>query len=108
MEYRFYSAAKNTNYITERHSKSGIAYASIEQFQELFPRGGYEIIGDIGNFQKKVFAQDFILTDTGNRIPIFPRGSIRKPFEWIVGYAAVGEKTFVAVVKSIIPSFFKG
>lgn len=63
----------------------------------------YEIIGEIGNFTKNHSSQDIILADTGRMIPIFPRGSYSKPFEWIVGYAAVGENIYVAVIKCMIP-----
>jgi len=42
------------------------------------------------------------VTGTGKSIPIFPLGSIKKPFEWVDGYAAVGENTYVAVVKSLL------
>ena len=70
---------------------------------ELYPDGGYEVIGEIGNSAKKYAEQDVIITDVGKSILIFPRGSLKKPFEWVAGYAEVGENTYVAVVKSIIP-----
>lgn len=89
--------------MTERHSHSKIAYCSKQKIDELYPDGGYEIIGEIGNFAKKYAGQEVIITDTGKFIPIFPRGSLKKPFEWIAGCAAVGENTYVAVVKSVIP-----
>lgn len=66
-------------------------------------KGGYEVIGEIGNLAKKYPGQDAIVTDRGEIIPIFPQGSLKKPFEWIVGYAAVEKNTYVAVVKSVIP-----
>ena len=75
--------------------------------KEIYPDGGYEVIGEIGNFAEKYTKQDIIITDTGRTIPIFPRGSLKKPFEWITGYAAVGENTYVSVVKSIIPRWMK-
>jgi len=72
---------------------------------EMYPDGSYKIIGEIGNFAKKYPGQDVILIGMGESIPIFPRGSAKKPFEWVAGYAAVEEDTYVAVVKSIIPRF---
>jgi phospholipase/carboxylesterase len=70
---------------------------------DLYPDGDYEVIGEIGNSTKKYVSQDIIETKIGKSIPIFPRGSLKKPFEWVAGYASVGENTYVAVVKSIIP-----
>jgi phospholipase/carboxylesterase len=90
-------------HMTERHSRRQIAYYSKQKMDELYPDGGYEIIGEIGNFAKEYAGQDVIATDTGKSIPIFPLGSLKKPFEWVAGYMAVGKNTYVAVVKSIIP-----
>jgi phospholipase/carboxylesterase len=73
---------------------------------ELYSDKGYEVIGEIGNYAKLYSGLDEILTDTGERIPIFPRGSFLKPFEWVAGYAAVEENTYVAVIKSVIPRLF--
>ncbi|MDF2524070.1 MAG: hypothetical protein K0R31_1711 [Clostridiales bacterium] len=80
-----------------------LAYYSKQKIDELYPNVGYEVIGEIGNFAKKFAGQDVIVTNTGKIIPIFPRGSLKKPFEWVAGYAAVGENIYVAVVKRIIP-----
>jgi phospholipase/carboxylesterase len=88
--------------MAEQHSRSQIAYVSKQKMDELYPDGGYEIIGEIGNFAGKYTGQDVITTDSGNNIPIFPLGSLKKPFEWVAGYAAVGENIYVAVVKSVI------
>ena len=81
---------------------SKIAYYSIKKMDELYLDGGYEVIGEIGNFAKKYVGQDVIITDTDKLIPIFPRGSLKKPFEWVAGYAAVEENTYVTVIKGII------
>jgi len=73
--------------------------------QELYPDGNYEVIGEIGNLAKKYDKQDVVVSSTGNEIPIFPRGTYKKPFEWVAGYAAIGPHTYVCVVKSIIPHY---
>jgi phospholipase/carboxylesterase len=73
---------------------------------ELYPDGGYEVIGEIGNYARKYAELDEIITDEKKSIPIFPRGSMKKPLEWVAGYAAVEENTYVAVIKSIIPHLF--
>lgn len=103
MIYRFYCKRDDKCFMTERHSHSRIEYYSKQKMDELYPDSGYEVIGEISNFTKKYVSQDAIETNTGKSIPIFPRGSLKKPFEWVVGYAAVGENTYVAVVKSVIP-----
>lgn len=87
----------------ERYSHSTIEYYSKQKMNELYPDGGYEVIGEIGNSSKKYAEQDIIVTDTNKLIPIFPRGSMKKPFEWVIGYAAVGEDIYVSVIKSLIP-----
>jgi len=103
MVYRFYPKSNAECYMTERHSRGRIEYYSKRKMDELYPDGNYEVIGEIGNFTKKYVLQDEIETITGKSIPIFPRGGLKKPFEWVVGYAAVGENTYVAVIKSVIP-----
>lgn len=102
MVYRFYPKSNAKCCMTERHSHSRIEYYSKQKMNELYPDGDYVVIGEIGNFTKKCVLQDVIETNTGKSIPIFPRGGLKKPFEWVVGYAAVGENTYVAVIKSVI------
>ena len=103
MTFQFCLRRHDTIYTTEQHSNCLIAYYSKRKMKELYPEGDYEVIGEIGNYTKRYSEQDEILTDANKSIPIFPRGSLKKPFEWIAGYAAVDENTYVAVVKSIIP-----
>lgn len=92
--------------MTERYSRSSVPYYTKKQMNEMHPNGNYEVIGEIGNFAKKYDGQDVILNENGTSIIIFPRGSLKKPFEWVAGYAALEENTYVAVIKSVIPSFF--
>jgi phospholipase/carboxylesterase len=73
---------------------------------ELYLNRGYEVIGEISNCARIYSDQDKIITDSGKSIPIFPRGSYKKPMEWIAGYAPVDENTYVAVIKSVIPRLF--
>ena len=107
MEYQFYLKPNYTNCMTERNSRSRITYYTNKKMEEMYPEGGYRIIGEIGNFARKYAKQDVIITDTGKRIPIFPRGSLKKPVEWVAGCAAVEENTYVSVVKSIIPHWLR-
>ena len=103
MTYQFYPQNNDKLCRTERHSHSPIAYCSKRKMEKLYPRGGYEVIGEIGNYTKRQAFQDVIQNKEGKTIPIFPRGSLKKPFEWVAGYAAVGENMYVAVIKGIIP-----
>jgi hypothetical protein len=103
MTFEFCLKRYDTHYTTEQHTNSMITYYSKHKMVELYPNGSYEVIGEIGNYAKRYSEQDEILTGGNKKIPIFPRGSSKKPFEWVVGYAAVAENTYVAVIKSIIP-----
>ena len=107
MIYQTYPMSIETLHMKERHSCSQIAYVSKQKMYELYPNGNYEVIGEIGNFAKKYTSHDVIVTDTGKSICIFPRGSLKKPFEWVAGYSAVEENTYVAVVKSVIPKLLE-
>jgi len=101
--YRFYGQGSNMRPMTERHSRSLIHYTPKKMMKEIYPNGGYEIIGEINNGIKKYTEQDIVVTQEGKHIPIFPRGSSIPPIEWAVGYARIGENSYVAVIKSMIP-----
>jgi len=106
MTFQFNRKKHEVLYTTERHSKSIISYYSKGKMIELYSNRGYEVIGEISNCAKIYSGQDEIITDTGKSIPIFPRGSYKKPIEWVAGYAAIEENTYVAVIKSMIPRLF--
>ena len=101
--YRFYGLGGNMRPMTERHSRSLIRYTPKKMMKEMYPNGGYEIIGEINNGLTKYTEQDSIMTEEGKQIPIFPRGSSVYPIEWPVGYARIGESSYVTVIKSMIP-----
>ena len=103
MTFQFFQIRYDTQFTLEGHSNTIIIYYTKRKMNELYPNRDYEVIGEIGNCSKIYPNQDEILTEEGKHIPVYPRGSINRPFEWIIGYAAVGEKTYVAVVKGIIP-----
>lgn len=81
MIYRFYMQKNGMFTMTERHSLSRIAYVSKEKMEELYFDSCYEVIGEISNFLKRYASQDVIVYAEGINIPIFPRGSLRRPFE---------------------------
>lgn len=108
MIYKFYYGQHDgLVYTTERHGHTKVAYFSKHRMKEQYPEGDYEIIGEIGNFSKKFPRQNTIISESGKSIPIFPLGSLKKPFEWVSGYAPVGERVYVAVIKSIIPPWIE-
>lgn len=107
MLYRLYSQTNQTRIFTEKNSQSKIPYCTARKMRELYPGGDFVIIGEIGNFAEVFGDQDVLMTGSGSAIPIFPRGSLMKPLEWIAGYVAVGENTYVAAVRSIIPTFLR-
>lgn len=49
---------------------------------------------------------NMLFINWGEGIAIFSGGSIKKTFEWIAGYAAVGENAYMAAVKSMIQEMF--
>jgi len=105
LTYQFYYQSKNMIFAIERYSHNKIPYYTKKEMYKLHPNGDYEVIGEIGNLAKVYVGQDVIETDMGKNIHIFPRGSLKVPFEWVAGYAAVGESTYVAVIKSVISWF---
>lgn len=106
MTFQFIKKRYDMNFTIKYSRNTLITYYSKQKMEEIYPKGDYEIIGEIGNTAKRFPNQDRILTETGNCIPIFPRGSSKKPFEWVSGYAAVSENTYVAVIRSMIPQLF--
>lgn len=106
MTYQFIQTRQGSHYTLEPNSNTIVNYYSKNEIEKLYPKGEYHVIGEIGNFAKQYPKQDEILTETCKRIHIFPRGSIKKPFEWVCGYAEVDMNMYVAIVKSILPDLF--
>lgn len=106
MTFQIVQGGHGTFHMLEPNSCTVVNYYPKCKMKRLYPKNDYEVIGEIGNFSKRYSNEDEILAGTGKRIPVFPRGSLKSPFEWVTGYAMVGENTYVAVVKSIIPYLF--
>ena len=104
MIYRLYPQAK-TGLFTGKYGRYKIPYLPVKKMRELYPKSGFVIIGEIGSSAKNPGCQDKLLTSAGIEFPIYPRGSLIRPFEWIAGYIAVGESTYVAEVRSLLPAF---
>lgn len=105
MIYWFSQGHKGDITMKERNSKSMVDFYSKKTMERLYPNGGFEVIGEIGSITKKYPGQDIIMTNSYKQIPVFPRGSLKYPFEWIVGYAEVDKELYVAVVRSYLPAF---
>ena len=103
MHYHLCAGIDHALRMIDRHSGSEVAYCTKRKLQALHPAGDFTIIGEIGNFARRYAKQDVIETTTGRIIPVFPLGTCRRPLEWIVGYAPLGDRLYVAVVKGIIP-----
>ena len=73
----------------------------------LYQSNNFNIIGEIGNYTRAPDFHDILLTNSGKKIPVLPRGSFIFPFEWIIGYIPVGKNLYIAAVRSLIPLFFR-
>ena len=108
MLYQTYLQTNQTRIFTEKYSRSKIPYLTAKKMRELYPDGDFVIVGEVGGFARLPTDGDRLLTEDGQAVPILPRGSLIKPFEWIVGYIAVGKNTYVAAVRSMFPAFLRG
>lgn len=75
--------------------------------RELYPGGNFTVIGEIGGIARFPDSGDRLIVETGSAIPILPRGSRKRPFEWVSGYIAVGKHTYLAVIGGLIPAFLR-
>lgn len=107
MLYRIDPQREQTRMFVEPRSKSVIRYFTKKEMQARYEDRNFNIIGEIGGFSRTPNKGDFLLADDGRKIPIHPRGSLIKPFEWVTGYVAVGKNTYLAAVRGLIPSFLR-
>jgi phospholipase/carboxylesterase len=89
----------------EKNSRCKIPYLPVKRMREMYPDGSFVVIGEIGNIARTLPGQDTLLISNGAEVSIFPRGCMRRPFEWIVGYVAVEENTYIAVVQNLLSIF---
>lgn len=83
------------------------SYRTVKEMRELYPDGNFTVIGEIGGIARFPDSGDRLISETGSAIPILPRGSLKRPFEWVCGYIAVGNHTYLAVIGSLIPTFLR-
>lgn len=73
----------------------------------LLPGGQFHLIGKISSAARPPKEGDHLLIANGKSIAILPRGSMKKPFEWVAGYVAEGKNTYIAAIRSLIAVFFQ-
>jgi len=102
MLYRIVPQTNALKLYREPHSGSKLPYRTIKEMRKLYPDGNFVIIGEIGGIARPPTDGDHLLIGGGKSIPILPRGSLRKPFEWVAGYVAVDGNTYLAAIRSLI------
>lgn len=107
MFYRLYPQTNDARLFTKLHSRSRLPYRTAKEMRERYPNGNFVIIGEIGSFARPPTDGDKLLTEDGQILPILPRGSLKRPFEWIAGYVAVDKNAYLAAIGSLIPSFLR-
>lgn len=107
MLYRIYPQTNSLKFYKEPYSGSKIPYLTVKEMRKVYPNGDFVIIGEIGSTVRPPNDGDELIIANGELIPILPRGSSKKPFEWVSGYVAVGEKTYIAVLGSPLKILIK-
>lgn len=102
MLYRIVPESGQTRLFTEPCSRCILRYSSKKEMSERYGDKNFNIIGEIGGFARPPDKGDFLLADSGRKIPIHPRGSLIRPFEWVTGYVAVEKGSYLAVVRSLL------
>ena len=105
MLYCVYPQTGLTKLYTEPHSGSKLPYRTVKEMREIYPHHDFTVIGEIGGFARPPNNRDRLLTKDGKVLPILPRGSLKRPFEWVAGYVAVGKSTYLAAIRGVIPAF---
>lgn len=105
MLYRLYPQTCSAKFYTEPRSRSRLPYRTAKEMRELYPDNNFAVIGEIGGFARPPNDRDRLLTEDGTILPILPRGSLKRPFEWVSGYIEVGENTYLAAIRGVIPTF---
>lgn len=106
MTFRLYPQTAKTWIFTEPRSRCRLPYRTVKEIRVLYPCENFLIVGEIGSRSRPPERGDILLTEDGKSIPILPRGSRHRPFEWVAGYIAVEKNTYIAAVRSIFPTLF--
>ena len=106
MDYNVHPQNEELKLFREPHSRYKVPYRTIKEMQKLYPDGDFTIIGEIGGIERPPKVGDRLLISNCKFIPILPRGSFRKPFEWVCGYVAVDKNIYLATIRSPITIFY--
>jgi hypothetical protein len=98
MHYRIYSQVERTSLFTDVHSCGRIPYITVREIKKRYRDKSFVIIGEICSLANAPADGDWLCIGDGKVIPILPRGSLKKPFERVVGYTPVQENSYVAVI----------
>jgi phospholipase/carboxylesterase len=105
MLYRLYKKTGDARILIEVRSRSSLSYCTAKAMRLQYPDGNFVIIGEIGGIARPSANGDWLITEGGKSLPILPRGSLKKPLEWVSGYIAVGKDTYIAVIRSLFHFF---
>ncbi|SBW11196.1 conserved hypothetical protein [uncultured Eubacteriales bacterium] len=107
MLYRIYPQTDAAKFYMEPHSGSSLPFLTVKKMRKIYPDDHFTVIGEIGGISRPPDNGNRLVTETGEVVPILPRGSLRRPFEWVAGYVAVDKSTYLAAIRSLIPSFLR-
>jgi len=105
MLYCVYPRTGSAKLYMEPRSRNRVPYHTAKEMRKLYPNNNFAVIGEIGGFARSPNNGDRLLTEDGKVLLICPRGSLKRPFEWVTGYIAVGESTYLAAIRGVIPAF---
>lgn len=95
----------DTKLFREPHSGSKLPYLTVKEMRNRYPDGNFTVIGEIGCIMRPSNGEDRLFITDGKLIPILPRGSIKRPFEWVAGFVPVNTNAYVAAIRSPIAVF---
>lgn len=98
MKYQVFTMAGTVRVYTEVRSQCKIPYIPAGQMKKRYPDKDFVIIGEIGSLARAPTDGDWLCLKDGKTIPIHPRGSLKRPLEWVTGYTAVDESSYVALI----------
>lgn len=107
MPYRIDPQEDSAKPCGKPRGRNKLSYRTVKEMRGLYPDGNFTVIGEIGGIARFPDSGDRLIAETGSAIPILPRGSLKRPFEWVSGYIAVGKHTYIAVIGSLIPAFLR-
>lgn len=107
MLYRIDPTARTAKSYVEPHTRSRVPCRTGREMRALYPAGGFLIVGEIGCCGPPAPDGDVLLTRAGAAIPIYPRGSLTRPWEWVVGYVPMEGSAYAAAVSSLWPAAFR-